>query len=526
MKNGLKIALLLALSMMLLFLTACGGNNNSNEEQASTPAPTSSQTPQSTETSSAAPTEKPKLTVFFSDHNLPMPTGKLNELEVIKYMSDKLNIDINPVPITHSGYADQLKLKFASGDTPDWYQTWGIAADETVASGRALVLNDLLQQYGKNLLERIPQTAWDAVTVNGKIMGIPQPTAVDSNKIMFVRKDWMDKLKLEVPRTSDEFLDMLRAFRDGDPNGNGKKDEIPFSMRENLSWAENIFGMFGVNPDSPMLVNDELIPGMIHPNMKNALGLMKTMYDEKLLDIEFLTNSSQIWTQKINSDLVGAWVHNSSNGYHWRLQHLEFLPDKKTEIIAIPTPQGVGYDGPVGVKETSVNKTYVLFDNAKHPEEIIKMYDWLISDEGQMWAGLGLEGQTYFKEGEGYRYDREADEAKGWNWRVAPFGIYGFSEKVERVKNDEAGFNAMKQGIDVAMNEGLANRVEAMPEPKAYSDNPDLKPSGSLWLEAATLIILGDKPLDYFDEFAAQWRKQGGNDVIAQMTEWYNNNKK
>ncbi len=522
MNNVRKVSMLLAL-VLLLVATACSsGGNKANNAGQSAPASPSSASP-SADAGGTEPT--PSVTVYFSDHNLPMPTGDLKKLEVIKYMTDKLNIDINPVPITHSGYRDQLKLRIASGDTPDWYQTWGIAGDETIANGRALVLNDLLKQYGQNLLERIPQSAWDAVTVNGNIMGIPQPTAVASNKVIFVRKDWMDKLGLDVPKTSDEFLDMLRAFRDGDPNGNGQKDEIPFSMRENLSWGENVFGMFGVTPDANLLVNGEIIPGMIHPNMKNALAFLKQMHDEKLLDIEFLTNSSQIWTQKINSDLAGAWVHNSQNGYHWRLQLLESLKDKPFEIMAIPTPQGVGYDGPVGVKETAVNKTFVLFDNAKHPESIIKLYDWLISDEGQVWAGLGLEGQTYFKEGDSYKYDREADEAKGWNWRVAPFGVYGFSESVEKVKNDEAGFNAMKQGIEVASHEGLDNPTEAMPVPKAYNDNPDLLPTGSLWLEAATRIILGDKPLDYFDEFVEQWRKQGGNDVIAQMTEWYNNNK-
>lgn len=521
-----KAPLLLVLSLVLV-LTACssGNNNAGNNASKNQGSNSSSNSASSNDQQPAAPEETPEVTVFFSDHNLAMPTGNLSELEVIKYMTDKLNIKINFVPITHSGYAEQLKLKFASGDIPDWYQTWGIANDETVANDRALPLNDLLEQYGQNLLERIPQTAWDAVTVQGKIMAIPQPTAAAANKMIFMRKDWLDKVGLQVPTTSDELLNVLRAFRDGDPNENGQKDEIPFSMRENLSWGENLFGMFGINPDTNMVVDGEVIPGIIHPNMKNALAFFRTMYEEKLLDMEFLTNSSQIWTQKINSDLAGTWTHNSQNGYHWRLQHQEFLPGKQTEIVAIPTPQGVGYDGEVGVKFTSVNKSYVIFNDAKNPEAIIKLYDWLISDEGQIWAGLGLEGKTYTKNGDVLTYDRDADEALGWNWRIAPLGVYGFSEFVEKAKNDEAGYGAMKQGIDLALQEGISNPTEAMPAPQGYNDNPDLRFNGTLWLEAATLIILGDKPLDYFDEFVEQWRAQGGNQVIAQMTEWYNANK-
>ena len=42
-----------------------------------------------------------------------------------------------------------------------------------------------------------------------------------------------------MPDSLDGFVDLLRAFRDGDPNGNGKADEIPFSVR----WADSISGI-------------------------------------------------------------------------------------------------------------------------------------------------------------------------------------------------------------------------------------------------------------------------------------------
>ena len=44
-----------------------------------------------------------------------------------------------------------------------------------------------------------------------------------------VRKDWLDKLGIPMPETIDDWYAMLQAFRDKDPNGNGKKDDVPFT---------------------------------------------------------------------------------------------------------------------------------------------------------------------------------------------------------------------------------------------------------------------------------------------------------
>lgn len=45
-----------------------------------------------------------------------------------------------------------------------------------------------------------------------------------------INKVWLDKLGLEVPTTLAELKEVLIAFRDGDPNGNGIQDEIPMDM--------------------------------------------------------------------------------------------------------------------------------------------------------------------------------------------------------------------------------------------------------------------------------------------------------
>ena len=67
------------------------------------------------------------------------------------------------------------------------------------------------------------------------------------NSEMWINKAWLEKLGLQAPRTVDEFYDVLVAFRDQDPNGNGLKDEIPLlvSASSGAARIDCLFGFFG-----------------------------------------------------------------------------------------------------------------------------------------------------------------------------------------------------------------------------------------------------------------------------------------
>src|SRR5690606_23750198 len=119
---------------------------------------------------------------------------------------------------------------------------------------------------------------------------------------LYIREDWLQKLGLDYPTTSDEYLDVLRAFRDNDLNGNGQNDEIPFSTRQGFNWVmDPIFGMWGLVPYHGFESDGEIVPGFAHPRFVEPLKFLQTMYNEGLLDSEFLTNSSSIWAQKFES---------------------------------------------------------------------------------------------------------------------------------------------------------------------------------------------------------------------------------
>ena len=102
------------------------------------------------------------------------------------------------------------------------------------ANGQLVALDEYLD-YAPNLSALIEQD--DAIRKgitmpDGHIYSCPQLNKTEGNLIhhYWINKTWLDNLGLEAPTTVDELYDVLVAFRDNDPNGNGQKDEIPYCV--------------------------------------------------------------------------------------------------------------------------------------------------------------------------------------------------------------------------------------------------------------------------------------------------------
>ncbi|MBD2843588.1 extracellular solute-binding protein [Paenibacillus sp. IB182496] len=474
-------------------------------------------------------TEPVTLKAYMTDVNQPIPPGDTMDIPTLAYLAEKTNTKLDVTFLAHGKYNEQLRLKMAAGEYPDFYWTGGFANEETLANGMLLPLNDLIDEYGPNLKKTIPQTAWDAVTLKGQIMAIPRfpGGGTDTDRLIYMRKDYLDKVGADIPTTSDEFLDVLRKLRDGDPDGNGKDDTIPFSGRQSFGWMENLFGMWGIDPSASTIYNDEVIPSYLHPNMKQALAFLRTMYEEKLLDPEFLSNTGSIWTQKLNSGQVASYNHTVEQVGDFQKAIQDANPDVPVDIVAIPTPRGSGYEGPLGNRKNPIGVSMVVMKTSEHPEAVIKLLDWIASEEGQIFVDLGMEGDTYTKNGEAYVYDADADQDTSHLRLVFAVTPLYYNEKTIPARYAPEAIARIDQAYAVARNEGLPTPTIGMPQPAALSENPELSwYSSSLIQEAMTKIVYGELPVDYFDTFVETIRQQGGDQLIREMTDWYNENKK
>lgn len=509
-------------------LAACGSSEDSKDSSAASSG-ASSASPSASASASEAPKTPVKISLLTTDNSQPVPGGNPMDDPTIKYLAEKTNtiLDITFLP---AAQAENLKkVKFASGEMPDIVQDYGVNG-ELFVNNQLIALDEYIDKYGPNLKKVIPKAAWDGVTRNGKIYAIPESAIGDSpvNRVFFVRKDWMEKVGIkEAPKTPDEFLNMLRAFRDKDPNGNGKKDEIPLSARENFTWLDTVLGMFGANVFGGTLVDGKIVPSNTSPQMKQALIFVRQLMDEKLLDSEFMTNKRNTWEQKIQNDQVGVWVHAPDLSWDWQDKLNKALPGKGAIVAPLLSPKAPGVEY-AGFGISAYNKTFSITKKAKDPAAIVKFFDWLVTQEGQEFVNFGVPGITYTKDNGKITYNKQKDtDDKSITWRSLVFNLAGWNPELKKVQLGEEAVNKMNEFFEVGKKEGQPNLMLGAPTFK--STQPEIGEfgtAGTMFVETAAKIVMSEKPVEYFDEFVKNWKERGGNDLIKQATEWYNANMK
>lgn len=304
-------------------------------------------------------------------------------------------------PPAGNGVQDQFNLMLASGTLPDVIEyTWSSVAkgpDQAIKDKRILRLNELIEQYAPNLTKVLndrPDLKKMITTDEGNIYVFPflRP---DEELLTFMgpvlRKDWLDKLGLEVPTSIEEWEKVLIAFRDGDPNGNGQKDEIPFLMRDmNVAF----YGSYGVM-DGFYQENNVVKYGPIEAGYKEFLTTFSRWYKEGLLDKDYATTDSKLQDAKMTGDILGSLVTYNGSGVG-RYMSLMKEKDPNFKLVGTVYPTGIDGQKSLGQQDPPFQGVGAAISaSVSNPEQIVKWLDYKYSEEGHMLFNFGVEGKSY-----------------------------------------------------------------------------------------------------------------------------------
>ena len=98
--------------------------------------------------------------------------------------------------------------------------------------GVLVPLEDMIPTYAPNvalLMQQKPAFKSLITAPDGHIYALATGAAAPWSDIswhLHINNDWLERLGLEMPTTTDEFYEVLLAFKNSDPNGNGDADEI------------------------------------------------------------------------------------------------------------------------------------------------------------------------------------------------------------------------------------------------------------------------------------------------------------
>jgi ABC-type glycerol-3-phosphate transport system substrate-binding protein len=236
---------------------------------------------------------------------------------------------------------------------------------------------NLLARYKENPSMRAAQTAPD-----GGIYGLPYITPYPYSTIpgmtnrMFVRRSWLDEVGLDMPKTQQEFLDMLRAFKNVQRPG---KLTCPMisdaSFLEKYLWTcLGYYGTDGSRFGTEFAIKDEqvMLPAYSE-DYRDFVTIMNTMYMEGLIPHDYFTMNSAQATAKIN---------DASTGVHgwWTLQYVG--DDWADQELLGPIPMGSNDDVYVSRLSDYTLSTVYVSSKTKHPEVVAMMMDFMYSEEG------------------------------------------------------------------------------------------------------------------------------------------------
>ena len=402
-----RLAVLMLALLMLASMAACSS---------ATPAPTTAPTvaPSSAaETTSVeatpAPIEKVTMSAFFVlQTNVPDPVKNLETIE----LEEKTGVHLDFVAVPNDGAHDKLTLMLASGDYPDILLGPGLSNAELVKYGTQekilIPLNNLIDQYAVNLKARWaehPEWKTQMTTPDGNIYGIP---SADSGITghgacavkLWMNMDWLKTLNLSMPPTTEEFKNVLIAFKTKDPNGNSKADEIPLTGAIN-TWAADPY-LFLLNsftyyyPYNLLQLKDDKFTLTANTDgMREGLKYIADLYKEGLIDpAAFTQNEQQMAAIGNNSDIAIGGA--ATCGHLAMFVDINNADRAKQYDNILPLKGSNGYQGIPYDKDVMLSgAAFAITDKCKNPDRAMQMADLFCSMDWAIRTNIGIQGVTW-----------------------------------------------------------------------------------------------------------------------------------
>lgn len=462
-----------------------------------------------------AQNRKEPVTIVVNSLGLTFPEGlDENHNPYLDYIEQHTNLDINVVMPPNEGYQEKLNVIMSSGNWPDMINVFDAVWVANYVKQNALMpLDDLIDKYGPDLKARIPPEAWEKVRFNGKVYAIPSIDEVKGVELVYARKDWLDKLGLKPPRTLDEYTRVMRAFAEQDPDGDGQRNTFGVVMTENLGRSAPFFGAFGVQLNQWVERDGKLVYSNTLPEMKEALSYLNKLYREGLLDPEFPLNKNRNLEEKIVTGKVGLY---SAAWYDTRGPiALNESSDPNAEWIPLDYPTGPR--GESGVYDTNLVREYeVIPAGSKHAEAVIRMLNF-IAGEGYRDLKLGFENEVW------HRVDGKIVTNFEEHNKHLYRGIYQSlvetgDPELLKVRLDSLGEQFhLYDNLQMIERHLIRNRFTGLPTPAMGKYQTKLNALQDEFIK----MIVGVTPIDAFDSYVEQWRREGGDEVTREVNEWF-----
>jgi putative aldouronate transport system substrate-binding protein len=447
---------------------------------------------------------------------------------LLERIEKQFDVDIEVWNVESANYDEQLNLKFAANEIPDFFRTSVGNLQRYVDQGIVMPIDPArfernMPVWDKSVTSQYAD--WKKLfTINGKLWAIPQDVRKPNRGPAIYRGDWLEKLGKKVPTTLAEFRDVVYAFANNDPDGNGKKDTYGLSG----SGMNMVYGAYGYIPGQWNEKNGQLVYSSIQPEVKEALGVLAQYYKDGVLSPEFITgeNKGGYWavSHAFTEGQIGFTGHAADYHYneHQNANVIELQKVNPQATIAWGKP----VTGPAGKKGLPAGQKIsggISVFGAQVEDDLRKFDKWC---EIQEWIAQNADN---------YLMAYGGPEGELWHWSDGVDSVMVPLNNDATIWSREGGHTLLANVYDDRIMEhqsaimyrerkwngmyedGLSSELLiSLPSSPQYSTELNKIES-----EVRIAIITGERPLSYFDEFVREWKAAGGDVLTREANAWW-----
>lgn len=477
-----------------------------------------------------------------------------------RYIKSVINVqNVDAFEANDSQYDTNVSMAISMGSLPDIMVV--SSHDEVEQLVGAGLIEDLTESYNNCISDRIRKmyesygdSLKDMVTYDGKIMALPETNITDGPNLVWLRKDWMDKLGLSEPHTIDDVVNIVKHFISEDPGNNGedasgKPNTVGLAVDTDVTGEcgyssefllDIIFACFGAYPKQWIMNDDgEIVYGSVTDEAKEALSYINSLYNQGVIDNDFLLRTSTNICELIENGLCGSffgpwWAPNNPLA-----NAVSKNPDADWQPYLIATDS----DGTTSYHSQNPCYKYVVVRKGyEHPEIAAKMisvmfdkvrFDCTDSEEFKNYYQLNVEPTA-----RPLSINVDYNNALSICYRNIDATISGRKNPDSLELLERSFYDACSEYIKNA-NKTSTQWAAYMSRIKACSliAQDNIKVVDSLYFkttdtmkshwwrlkakekEAYLKIISGEEDISYFDTFVKEWNEQGGQIITSEVSE-------
>lgn len=477
-----------------------------------------------------------------------------------RYIKSVINVqNVDVFEANDSQYDTNVSMVISMGSLPDIMVV--SSQDEVEQLVGAGLIEDLTESYNNCISDRIRKmyesygdSLKDMVTYDGKIMALPETNITDGPNLVWLRKDWMDKLGLSEPHTIDDVVNIVKHFISEDPGNNGvdasgKPNTVGLAVDTDVTGEcgyssefllDIIFACFGAYPKQWIMNDDgEIVYGSVTDEAKEALSYISGLYNQGVIDNDFLLRTSTNICELIENGLCGSffgpwWAPNNPLA-----NAVSRNPDANWQPYLIATDS----DGTTSYHSQNPCYKYVVVRKGyEHPEIAAKMisvmfdkvrFDCTDSEEFKNYYQLNVEPTA-----RPLSINVDYNNALSICYRNIDATISGRKNPDSLELLERSFYDACSEYIKNA-NKTSTQWAAYMSRIKACSliAQDNIKVVDSLYFkttdtmkshwwrlkakekEAYLKIISGEEDISYFDTFVKEWNEQGGQTITSEVSE-------